>query len=88
MPGKGLPEPEAPLQEHVDWYVGQGYHVISQTETSAQLVMPKQFSFVWAMVWILLALVGLLAYILYHLVVKKERTVHLTVEADGKVNVA
>lgn len=46
---------------------------------------PKVFSFVWALLWTLVALVGLLAYIFYFLVIKKEKTVNLTVGDDGCV---
>ncbi len=83
--GVGRPKADAPLQEYINWYVSQGYEVVSQTETSAQLVRPKQLSFVWALLWTLVALVGFLVYIFYHLAIKKEKTVYLTIGADGKV---
>lgn len=70
------PKDDAPLQQQIDWYVGQGYRVMSQTETSAQLVKPKQFSFVWAFLWFLLLGVGLIVYLLYY-ASKKDQTVYL-----------
>lgn len=71
------------LQERINHYVAKGYRVVSQTETSAQLVRPKTFSFVWAFLWFLLFGVGLLVYILYY-ATKKDRALYLYVE-DGKV---
>lgn len=41
------PKADEPLQVQIDWYVKQGYRVVSQTDTAAQLVKPKVFSFVW-----------------------------------------
>ena len=82
--GIGRPNAEAPLQEHIGWYVReQGFIVVSQTETSAQLVKPKGFSLMWALLWFLLLGIGLLVYIFYY-VSKKDQTVYLYVE-DGKV---
>ena len=77
------PKPESPLQDHINWYVGQGYRVIAQTETSAQLVKPKRFSMVWAFLWFLLFFVGLLFYIFWY-VSKRDKEVYLYVE-DGLV---
>jgi uncharacterized membrane protein len=77
------PKPNDPLQAHIDWYVQQGYRVVSQTEASAQLVKPKAFSFVWALLWFLLLGVGLIVYLLYY-ASKRDKTVYLTV-ADGAV---
>lgn len=82
--GIGRPKDDAPLQEHIDWYVGQGYQVISQTETSAQLVKRKRFSVMWALLWTLVVLVGFFVYLLYYLV-KKDQGVYLSVKADGTI---
>ena len=71
------------LQDHINWYVNRGYMVQSQTETSAQLVKPKRFSLIWALIWTLLLFVGLIIYIFYY-ISKKDQTVYLYVE-DGKV---
>ncbi len=75
---------ESQLQYHIDWYVQQGYRVISQTETSAQLVKPKEFSFVWALFWFLIFGVGVLVYVFYY-AAKKDATLYLTVAPDGTV---
>ena len=73
----------AALQTQINEYVRKGYVVQSQTETSAQLVKPKGFSFFWAFLWFLLLGIGLLIYILYYLS-KKDQTVYLYVE-NGQV---
>jgi hypothetical protein len=82
----GRPSADAPIQEHINWYVKQGYHVVvSQTETSAQLVKPKRFSFIWALLWFLVLGIGFLVYLFYYLG-KRDQTVYLAVGADGKVS--
>ncbi len=82
QPKRGQPKPDQPgadkpLQDHINWYVQLGYRVVSQTEVSAQLVKPKQFSFIWALLLVLI-------YFFYYMS-KKDETVYLTVGADGRV---
>ncbi len=82
--GIGRPGADKPLQDHIGWYVmEQGYQVVSQTETSAQLVKPKSFSFGWAFLWFLFFGIGLLVYVLYYMM-KSDGAIYLYVE-DGKV---
>lgn len=83
--GIGKPGADKPLQDHINWYVGQGYIVQSQTAESAQLVKPKRMSIVWLLAWALLFGVGALIYLFYHFAMKKGGSVYLYVE-DGKVN--
>ena len=83
--GIGKPGAEAPLQEHIGWYVRQGYRVASQTETTVQLVKPKRFSFVWALGWFLVFGIGLIVYLLYY-AAKRDQALYLTVQADGTVH--
>ncbi len=71
------------LQNEINDYVRTGFIVQSQTETSAQLLKPKVFSFVWAFIWFLLLGVGVLIYIFYYMS-KNDESVYLYVE-DGKV---
>ena len=59
------PKPDEPLQAHIAWYVRGGYRVVSQTDTTAQLVKPKEFSFGWAVFWFLFFGVGVLVYLFY-----------------------
>ncbi len=84
--GVDKPNADASLQEHIDWYVRQGYRVVSQTETSAQLIKPKQFSLVWAVIWLLVAFIGIVIYIFYY-IAKKDTAVYLTVQSDGTIRV-
>jgi hypothetical protein len=75
----------AALQARINFYVGMGYRVISQTDTTAQLVRPKRFSLVWFLIWLLL-LIGWLFYLFYHLFLKREIQVYLSVDELGRVN--
>ncbi len=73
----------AALQAQINEYVRKGYVEQSQTETSAQLVKPKSFSFGWAFLWFLFFGIGLLVYVLYY-IMKSDGAIYLYVE-DGKV---
>lgn len=65
-------------------YVRRGYIVQSRTDTSAQLVKPKKFSFLWAFAWFLCFGVGLLVYLLYYWA-KRDHTVYLSVKSPERV---
>lgn len=71
------------LQKEINRYVKQGYRVVSQTETTAQLVRPKQFSCLYASLWFLLFGVGLIFYLFWY-ASKKDDTVYLQM-VDGKI---
>lgn len=75
------------LEQNIVKYVNQGYHVVSRTENSAQLVLPKEFSFLWALLWFLVFGIGLIIYILYYLS-KHDNVIYISVEPSGKVVVA
>ena len=82
--GVGRPGPDASLQEHIGWLVHeQDYQVVTQTEMSAQLVRPKKFSVIWALLWFLVFGIGLLVYILYYMA-KPSGSIYLFVE-NGQV---
>jgi type VI protein secretion system component VasF len=72
------------LQERVRHYVGQQYRVVSQTDTTAQLIKAKRFSLVWFLIWCC-TVVGWLGYLFYHLFLKRERQVYLMVDSQGRV---
>lgn len=72
------------LRVEIDGLVHEGYRVVSETETSAQLVQPKPFSFGWAFIWFLLLGFGVLVYAFYYMA-KTDKAVYLTVAADGSV---
>lgn len=79
-----ITERKAILDREVVKYVKRGYRVQSRTDTEAQLVRPKRFSFFWAFLWFLLIVVGLLVYLLYY-ASKKDETVYLQVDELGRV---
>lgn len=72
------------LAREVAAYSRRGYRVIAQTDTTAQLVKPKQFSFLWATVWFLMFGIGLLVYLFYYWG-KREEVVYLVVDEQGHV---
>jgi len=80
----GVVTPERRLEAEVQSYVSRGFRVVSQTPTTAQLVKPKKFSFVWAFLWFLVAVVGLIVYLLYY-ASKRDEQVFLSVSADGRI---
>jgi hypothetical protein len=83
-----LPPDLAPtLQGEINRRVADGYRVLSQTETTAQLVKPKTFAFGWFLLWTLLTGVGLILYPAYYLA-KRDRQLYLTVDDRGTVTVA
>jgi len=79
------------LEEQIGQLVRQGYRVISRTQTTAQLVKPKEFSLLWALLWLLVTLcvfgLGILVYLFYYLA-QKDKTVYLEVDPYGQVRVS
>jgi hypothetical protein len=75
----------AVLDAEVAKYIRQGYRVISRTPTTAQLVKPKKLSLLWAIFWAIVGLgFGLLFYIAWYYI-KSDKTVYLTVDAQGRI---
>lgn len=72
------------LQHEINSYVKKGFRVISQTDTTAQLVKPKKFSLLWAIIWLLVLIIGLLVYIFYYMA-KKDEQIYIEVTPTGKV---
>lgn len=77
-------EPAAILQAEIDRYVQMGYRLTSQTARSAQLVKPKKFNIMWAIIWFVLAIVPLLIYLLYY-AFKWDHQVYLIVDEEGHI---
>ena len=73
-------ERAAILEKVIAYYVRHGYRVVARTDVSAQLVKPKEFSFLLAMVSLLVA------YLLYYLA-KKDQTLYVFVTEEGKVRI-
>ena len=82
--GIGIDQRRAVLQREIARYVGDGFHVVSQTDTTAQLVKPKSFSCLLAVLGLLLFVLGLVIYLIYF-ASRKDKTVYLEVDANGKV---
>ena len=82
--GRAAPMADAPLQDHIDWYQDQGFQVVSQADTSAELVRSKQFSIFLALLSFMFFGIGLVLYLIYHLS-GRNITVHLAVQPDGTV---
>jgi hypothetical protein len=78
--GKALDtaEQRAVLQREIHRFIQQGYRVVSQTDTTAQLVKPKRFSLLWFFL-----LLGLF-YIPFYLFAR-DKTVYLTVDPLGRL---
>jgi hypothetical protein len=72
------------LEQMIQKYVRLGYRVLSQTDTSAQLVKPKQFSCLVATILLLLLILPLLIYLFMYMA-EKDRTVYVTVDEYGRV---
>jgi len=67
------------LQKEIHHYIRKGYHVISQTDTTAQLLKPKKFSLFWCII-----MLGILYLPFYW--ASKDKTVYIEVIETGKVN--
>ena len=74
------------LEEAIGTYVFRGFYVRLKTPTTAQLVKPKEFSLVWALLWFLLFGIGLLVYVFYY-AAKKDEGVYLQVDDYGNMTV-
>jgi len=81
----GLPavvetDPRQPIfEERITEFVLRGYRVVSRTETTAQLVRPKVFSFFWATAWFLVCGVGVLVYLFWY-ASKRDEVLYLSIE--------
>jgi hypothetical protein len=60
------------LEEELQKYAREGFFVQNRTATTAQLVRPKKFSFIWALLWFLVFGLGVLVYLIYYASKKDE----------------
>ena len=74
------------LEQEIAKYVHQGYRVVSQSETTAQLVKPKELSLLIILLSILGAVVTFFVYLFYYLVIKKDKTIYIEVMPTGTIN--
>jgi hypothetical protein len=73
------------LQREINKYLRQGYRVISQTDTTAQLVKPKVFSCLWFLINMIL-LIGWIFYLLWYWS-KRDTQVYIEVDINGRVKI-
>jgi hypothetical protein len=78
-----IDERRAILQRMIQHYVRQGYHVVNQTDTTAQMLKPKTFSLFWALMWFLMLGLGLIVYLLWYWA-KRDQVVYLSVNEYGR----
>jgi hypothetical protein len=68
--GSGQRVPESArsrlLAEGVSEYMRGGFFVRHRTATTAQLVKPKKFSSLWALLWFLVFGIGIVVYLIYY----------------------
>lgn len=80
---KTLDQRRAILQKEINNYIRQGYRVVSQTDTTAQLVKPKRFSWFWFIIWALL-IVGWVLYLVWYFV-QSDKSIYIEVDERGNV---
>lgn len=71
----------ADLKGQIRLAMQYGFHVTSQTATTAQLLRAKKFSFLFAVLWLLFLGIGLLVYVLYY-VSKSDDTIYLDLDTQ------
>jgi len=72
------------LQNEINRYIRQRYRVVSQTDTTAQLIRPKSFSRLWFLIWALL-LIGWIFYLAWYWM-KRDDQVYLEVDENGLIH--
>ena len=72
------------LEEEISEYMRDGFFVRHRTDTTAQLVKSKKFSFVWALLWLLVFGVGIIVYLIYY-AAKRDEGRYVEVDEYGAV---
>ena len=72
------------LEGEISEYMRDGFFVRHRTDTTAQLVKPKKFSFVWALLWLLVFGVGIVVYLIYY-AAKRDEGRYVEVDEYGTV---
>jgi len=84
-PGEvSLAQRTAALNEAIAHFTAQGFRIVSKSEASAQLMRPKQFSWLAAILSFLLLGIGFVIYLVYYLG-QKDETIFVEVTPDGTV---
>lgn len=79
-----LEQRKAILDRAVLRYTKRGFRIVHRTDTEAQLIKTKKFSFLWALLWFLVFGVGILVYLLYYWS-KRDEQIYLQVDDFGKI---
>ena len=65
-------------EQKLEGYLKRGYQIAYKDESRVQLVRRKKFSLFWALIWFVFGLgVGIVPYILYYWLIKKDEVVNL-----------
>jgi len=72
------------LDREVARYVKRGFRLVTRTPTTAQLLKPKHFSFLWATLWFCCLGIGLLFYLFYYWS-RRDQTIYLEVDPTGRI---
>jgi RNA polymerase subunit RPABC4/transcription elongation factor Spt4 len=78
----GEAERRQAFEARIAGLVDQGFRIVSRTDTTAQLVRPKTFSFVWATLWFLVCGVGVLVYLFWY-AAKSDDVVYVSLDDTG-----
>jgi hypothetical protein len=54
------------LDGEIDAYVQAGYRLVAGSSSTAQLIKPKTFSFIWALFWFLFFGFGVIVYLIWY----------------------
>ena len=72
------------LQREVQKYIKDGWRVQSSTPTTAQLVKPKRFSFLFFVILLILMVLPAILYVVWF-AVKRDEAVYLSIDEYGKI---
>jgi hypothetical protein len=72
------------LEVEIAQYMHDGFFVRQRSATTAQLVRPKKFSFIWALLWFLLFGIGIIVYLIYY-AAKQDEGRYVEVDEYGAV---
>ena len=79
-----LDQRRAILEREIAAYIRKGYRVLSQTDTSAQLVRPKRFNLLLAVLLLVLMVLPFVIYLLMY-IAARDKTVYLSVDVQGRI---
>ncbi len=72
------------LHATIGEFVVRGFTISAQTETTVQMVKPRRFDFLPALLWFLVFGVGVLIYVFYYMS-KRDETVYIRIHGDEVV---